>query len=149
MTPETTTGCAARWTCRICLGKEASRLRYSESSSEFKLIVALPRLEPVHGILSRRDCNAEAVRSKPIHRFPFYVLYRSLEGEITIVAVAHRCVTPFSANNRFPSQNTIRSCAWIHFVIGNRRLFRARSYCLSCDFLRYQCIWKKKKARQH
>ncbi len=32
----------------------------------------------------------EVVRSKPIHRFPFYVLYRSLEDEITIVAVAHR-----------------------------------------------------------
>ena len=32
----------------------------------------------------------EEVRSKPIHRFPFYVLYRSLEDEITIVAVAHR-----------------------------------------------------------
>jgi len=32
----------------------------------------------------------EDVRSKPIHRFPFYVLYRSLEDEITIVAVAHR-----------------------------------------------------------
>ena len=30
------------------------------------------------------------IRSKPIHRFPFYILYRSLEGEITIVAVAHR-----------------------------------------------------------
>ena len=30
------------------------------------------------------------IRSKPIHRFPFYVLYRSLEDEITIVAVAHR-----------------------------------------------------------
>jgi toxin ParE1/3/4 len=29
-------------------------------------------------------------RSKPIHRFPFYVLYRSLEDDITIVAVAHR-----------------------------------------------------------
>ena len=32
----------------------------------------------------------EDVRSKPIHRFPFYVLYRSSENEITIVAVAHR-----------------------------------------------------------
>ena len=32
----------------------------------------------------------EDVRSKPIHRFPFYVLYRSLEDEITIIAVAHR-----------------------------------------------------------
>lgn len=32
----------------------------------------------------------EDIRSKPIHRFPFYVLYRSLEDEITIVAVAHR-----------------------------------------------------------
>ncbi len=31
----------------------------------------------------------EDIRSKPIHRFPFYVLYRSLEDEITIVAVAH------------------------------------------------------------
>ena len=33
---------------------------------------------------------SEHIRSKPIHRFPFYVLYRSLEDEITIVAVAHR-----------------------------------------------------------
>ena len=32
----------------------------------------------------------EDIRSKPIHRFPFYVLYRSLEDEITIVAVSHR-----------------------------------------------------------
>lgn len=32
----------------------------------------------------------EDVRSKPIHRFPFYVLYRSLEDEVTIIAVAHR-----------------------------------------------------------
>ena len=32
----------------------------------------------------------EDIRSKPIHRFPFYVLYRSREDEITIVAVAHR-----------------------------------------------------------
>ena len=32
----------------------------------------------------------EDVRSKPIHRFPFYVLYRSLVDEITIIAVAHR-----------------------------------------------------------
>lgn len=30
------------------------------------------------------------VRSKPIHRFPFYVLYRFQEDEIAIVAVAHR-----------------------------------------------------------
>ncbi len=30
------------------------------------------------------------IRSRPIHRFPFYILYRSLEDEITIVAVAHR-----------------------------------------------------------
>jgi len=33
-------------------------------------------------------------------------------------------------------------------MVGNRRLFKARSSCLSCDFLHYQCIWKKKKARQ-
>ena len=33
---------------------------------------------------------SEDIRSKPIHRFPFYVLYYSLEDEITIVAVAHR-----------------------------------------------------------
>jgi plasmid stabilization system protein ParE len=32
----------------------------------------------------------EDIRSKPIHRFPFYVLYCLLEGEIAIVAVAHR-----------------------------------------------------------
>ena len=32
----------------------------------------------------------EGIRSRPIHRFPFYVLYRSLAEEITIVAVAHR-----------------------------------------------------------
>ncbi len=32
----------------------------------------------------------EDIRSKPIHRYPFHVLYRSLEEEITIVAVAHR-----------------------------------------------------------
>lgn len=30
------------------------------------------------------------IRSRPIHRFPFYVLYRSLEDEITIIVVAHR-----------------------------------------------------------
>ncbi len=30
------------------------------------------------------------LRSKPIHRFPFYVLYRSTADETTIVAVAHR-----------------------------------------------------------
>ena len=30
------------------------------------------------------------IRSKPIHRFPFYVLYRWQENETTIVAVAHR-----------------------------------------------------------
>ncbi len=33
---------------------------------------------------------SEDIRSKPIHRFPFYVLYCSLEDEISIVAVAHR-----------------------------------------------------------
>ena len=33
---------------------------------------------------------AEDIRSRPIHRFPFYILYRSLTKEITIVAVAHR-----------------------------------------------------------
>jgi len=32
----------------------------------------------------------EDIRSKPIHRFPFYVLYRLLEDDITIIAVAHR-----------------------------------------------------------
>ena len=32
----------------------------------------------------------EHVRSKPIHRFPFYVLYRSTRDEIIVVAVAHR-----------------------------------------------------------
>ena len=32
----------------------------------------------------------EGVRSRPIHRFPFYVLYRSQAKEVTIVAVAHR-----------------------------------------------------------
>jgi len=30
------------------------------------------------------------VRSRPIHRFPFYVLYRSSPEEIIVVAVAHR-----------------------------------------------------------
>ena len=30
------------------------------------------------------------IRSRPIHRFPFYILYRPLEDEITIIAVAHR-----------------------------------------------------------
>ncbi|MBT8095490.1 MAG: type II toxin-antitoxin system RelE/ParE family toxin [Woeseia sp.] len=33
---------------------------------------------------------ATGVRSRPIHRFPFYVLYRSTVEEITIVAIAHR-----------------------------------------------------------
>jgi plasmid stabilization system protein ParE len=32
----------------------------------------------------------EEIRSRPIHRFPFYVLYCSKKDEITIVAVAHR-----------------------------------------------------------
>ena len=32
----------------------------------------------------------EDVRSRPIHRFPFFVLYRVSEDETTIVAVAHR-----------------------------------------------------------
>lgn len=32
----------------------------------------------------------ENVRRRPIHRFPFFVLYRPSEEEITIVAVAHR-----------------------------------------------------------
>ena len=32
----------------------------------------------------------EDVRPKPVHRFPFYVLYRSQEDEITIIAIAHR-----------------------------------------------------------
>ena len=30
------------------------------------------------------------VRRRPIHRFPFFVLYRPSAEEITIVAVAHR-----------------------------------------------------------
>ena len=30
------------------------------------------------------------VRRRPIHRFPFFVLYRPSPDEITIVAVAHR-----------------------------------------------------------
>ena len=30
------------------------------------------------------------VRRRPIHRFPFFVLYRPTADEITIVAVAHR-----------------------------------------------------------
>lgn len=33
---------------------------------------------------------AEGIRSWPIHRFPFFVLYRPLTEEVTIVAVAHR-----------------------------------------------------------
>jgi plasmid stabilization system protein ParE len=33
---------------------------------------------------------SEGLRSRPIHRFPFYVLYRPLAKEITVVAVAHR-----------------------------------------------------------
>lgn len=33
---------------------------------------------------------AEGIRSRPIHRFPFFVLYRPLTEEVTIVAVAHR-----------------------------------------------------------
>ena len=32
----------------------------------------------------------EGVRSRLIHRFPFYVLYRSMAEEIAIVAIAHR-----------------------------------------------------------
>ena len=33
---------------------------------------------------------AEDICSRPIHRFPYYVLYRPLPEEIVIVAVAHR-----------------------------------------------------------
>jgi plasmid stabilization system protein ParE len=33
---------------------------------------------------------AEGIHSRPVHRFPFHVLYRSLPEEIIIVAVAHR-----------------------------------------------------------
>ena len=32
----------------------------------------------------------DGIRSRPIHRFPFYVLYRTQAEEITIVAIAHR-----------------------------------------------------------
>ena len=32
----------------------------------------------------------ESIRSRPIHRFPLYVHYRSDGEEITIVAIAHR-----------------------------------------------------------
>ena len=32
----------------------------------------------------------EGIKSRPIHRFPFYLLYRSQAEEITIIAVAHR-----------------------------------------------------------
>ncbi len=31
-----------------------------------------------------------SVRRRPIHRFPFFVLYRASSDEIVIVAVAHR-----------------------------------------------------------
>ena len=30
------------------------------------------------------------LRSRPIHRFPYFVLYRPSEKEIVIVAIAHR-----------------------------------------------------------
>lgn len=33
---------------------------------------------------------SEDIRSRPVHRFPFYVLYRSLPEEIIVVAIAHR-----------------------------------------------------------
>jgi toxin ParE1/3/4 len=46
--------------------------------------------ERILKLLNAARMVGEDVRSKPIHRFPFYVLYRSLEDEITIVAVAHR-----------------------------------------------------------
>ena len=48
----------------------------------------------------------EDIRSKPIQRFPFYVLYRSLEDEITIVAVAHhrrRPGTGLIAHSQLPN----------------------------------------------
>ena len=32
----------------------------------------------------------ESIRRRPIHRFPFYALYRFTNDEITIGAVAHR-----------------------------------------------------------
>jgi len=53
----------------------------AEFESTAKRILKLPNAVRTVG---------EDVRSKPIHRFPFYVLYRSLEDEITIIAVAHR-----------------------------------------------------------
>jgi plasmid stabilization system protein ParE len=46
--------------------------------------------ERILGLPNAARLVAEGIRSRPIHRFPFYVLYRPLTKEITIVAVAHR-----------------------------------------------------------